>query len=504
MARLLPAIASYFHHKPNVERFLWRLLSFLSCANDPTGWNALTTIAGLLVDGYLPHAEEPVHKQWRKHNHPDAQGVFMAKALLPNLLQAIGLATQTPWVENYGKVTACLLMHWGHWARTFLTCIIFVAFDDSILALKPALFGLFWLLASQHQRELPLCLHSVFSQGEWILLTAGTCLMLVEFLVPSGDLFLYQRVSIAGLVGCLLGIVISLRFSSLLLRVGVLVTVPLLCVEITLHDTVVEFPRSLFWLWGFLWQPEIAWNDDELPALRRWHWFLHWAVVLGVLLPLSPVSSHTVLTRKWFHLVAVVLFVPVSIGAPRLQSLAYAVAVAVLLTLECLRREIPVLNGFYQKYLDTSKDLSDKWVVSHTFLILGCALPHWMAAERDHLLSLWGVISVGVGDALGAIVGYRYGRLSWGHRRTIEGSLAMGTGMAVACVLSGSPISEWLPAVVFTTLLEAFTLQMDNLVLPLAGACVILVTRLSASIAEMVLMAEATVDDTDGDDVVSK
>jgi hypothetical protein len=127
-------------------------------------------------------------------------------------------------------------------------------------------------------------------------------------------------------------------------------------------------------------------------------------------------------------------------------------------------------------------------IVSHMGLIVGCAAPLWISdcIQLDKtnnvqpFLQLWGVLSLGVGDAMGAVVGKFIGLLAWGQGRTIEGSMAMAMLLSMSSICLGVFGTEqttlWLPAVVFATLVEAFTLQIDNVVLPLAGASIILLS----------------------------
>lgn len=232
--------------------------------------------------------------------------------------------------------------------------------------------------------------------------------------------------------------------------------------------------------------------------------------------PQKQTVSVTV-ARKWFHLVAVLLFVPVTWVMPQLMSLAYAIAVCVLVVVETVRSDIPPIQNFYAAFVDddtkkeakgtgkenrNNDDEDETMIVSHIFLILGCAAPLWLssavcfddesvASQRQpliRLLSLFGVLSIGIGDAMGAVVGNTMGRHKWGvNQRTVEGSLAMWTsmmvpGMAILLWSTSDVSSETsvrdvlavLVATTFTTLMEAFTEQLDNLALPLAGSSILL------------------------------
>lgn len=188
-----------------------------------------------------------------------------------------------------------------------------------------------------------------------------------------------------------------------------------------------------------------------------------------------------VVRRKWFHLLAVVLFGPVTSMMPQLQSLSYAIALCIMAVAEELRRDIPFLQSFYLHFVDPTKD-NPALIVSHVFLILGCAIPLWTAEwiyddiSMHHSLSQWGVLCLGIGDASGAVFGTFFGRHHWGqNRRTIEGSLAMLLSIGIGAIaLSPRNYVALAVAATVTTLMEAFTLQMDNLVLPIVGSTMIL------------------------------
>ena len=132
-------------------------------------------------------------------------------------------------------------------------------------------------------------------------------------------------------------------------------------------------PRCLHWVFiDFLWTVEslmiavvdnsFLWKTSNLP---RGVWLLYWLVILVVMFPLAPTTApsshhnnddqhhhnHAILARKWFHLVAVLLFAPVTVLAP--QLMCYAVlAVSGLPLLESMRHYVPWLHQFYHRYLD--------------------------------------------------------------------------------------------------------------------------------------------------------
>eukprot|EP00978_Attheya_sp_CCMP212_P005351 scaffold11962_cov59-Attheya_sp.AAC.5 len=293
----------------------------------------------------------------------------------------------------------------------------------------------------------------------------------------------------------------------------------------------------LSWLISFLCETE--------GSIPRYWWLLYWMIVLVVTMGLAVAwlirrghdtvsSSHlnlsVVVTRKWFHGVAVALFWPVTYAAPHLMSLSYAIATALLLLMECLRllpshslHDTPMrtiatttthhhhhhhpqpvrgtrvtlndtLNDFYAAFLDDTKDGGGGGPVwSHLALIVGCAAPLWIdewllwssmstTTIVRLLLPHVGILVLGVGDAAGAVVGVYWGRHRWPQsRRTMEGSLAMFVTMYLFVVVVGdgdiiSMTKRMMSTniIIFATLLrltllEASTSQIDNLCLPLVG-----------------------------------
>jgi len=254
--------------------------------------------------------------------------------------------------------------------------------------------------------------------------------------------------------------------------------------------------------------------DKENGYQRIWG-IIYWGGILIIasyptnqLLSLQPVAAgnknnnkdnntpSVVVIRKWFHLIAVILFGPITWIFPQLMSISYAIATCILIVLESLRSDAPLLQFFYLAFLDDKKDDGQNVIVSHVFLIVGCAAPLWInqvlsTNEEDNddgvsssswshslLLAEFGVICIGIGDAMGAVIGKSMGKHYWGmNHRTLEGSLAMWLSMIGIGMLVCTSMQEYvalLVATTFTTILEAFTVQIDNLVLPLSGSTIIL------------------------------
>ena len=136
--------------------------------------------------------------------------------------------------------------------------------------------------------------------------------------------------------------------------------------------------------------------------------------------------------RKSFHALAVVMFVPGIAIDPAFTHLAFSVAFATFNFAEYVRYFAlwpfgASVHLFLNEFLD-SKD-SGTAILSHFYLLAGCASPLWLEG-RSEILSLFGVLSLGVGDALVCLPSTRrlYHVLTTGvHRWKKSGKVALGT-----------------------------------------------------------------------------
>ncbi|KCV67700.1 hypothetical protein, variant [Fonticula alba] len=201
------------------------------------------------------------------------------------------------------------------------------------------------------------------------------------------------------------------------------------------------------------------------------------------------------LIRKYFHLVAVVMFVPCYLLDPSFLQLSFGIALALLLLVEIIRHfRFPVLGPAVDQAFGVFLDARDcgPVVLSHLYLLIGCALPVWLspavlldsgalsdfASSRSVLAGLSGILALGVGDTAASAFGLSFGRHRWpGSRKTIEGTLGglLSTLLTVALSavafgfvsFSSSHWSLYSTALAFSALLEALTFQNDNLIVPL-------------------------------------
>ncbi|KAK4540280.1 hypothetical protein LTR36_009592 [Oleoguttula mirabilis] len=177
----------------------------------------------------------------------------------------------------------------------------------------------------------------------------------------------------------------------------------------------------------------------------------YWAAVLvvGLLSVFSLTAFVEVDTRrKVFHGVMVAMLVPSIFIDPCYCALALILVLAVFLLLEAVRAgQVPPLGNaigrFVAPYVD-GRDLRGPVVVSHIFLLIGCAVPLWfslasidregkppwvdweLADNTREVAMIAGVVCVGMGDAAASLIGRRYGRHKWiwVGGKSLEGSAA--------------------------------------------------------------------------------
>ncbi|GAW12757.1 hypothetical protein ANO14919_021280 [Xylariales sp. No.14919] len=176
------------------------------------------------------------------------------------------------------------------------------------------------------------------------------------------------------------------------------------------------------------------------------------AVGLAIVFSLSPICEVDT-RRKVFHFMMVAMFLPTTYIDPCFVALALSIVLAAFLLLDLLRAsQLPPLSKplalFLAPYVD-GRDLRGPVVISHIFLLIGCAVPLWLSLGslprigHDHLKG-WdvstreigmvsGVVCVGLGDAAASLIGRRYGHRKWlwGGGKSLEGSAAFATAVFI-------------------------------------------------------------------------
>ena len=409
-----------------------------------------------------------------------------------------------------------------------------------------------------HRRQRQFQLGAAFTPGEWCCVVQLLSSLVLGFLFANVDSSRPRLSSVdmpiaiahGGIVGCILGCSLSTLVPSItakgdakkaviwecIAKLATIIFVTVSCVEISARrwdaaEAAISqggrlIPISLQWLVLFLSKSDEA-TPDFSSNIPRWAFLIYWMLIL--LLAAFPAQwmawdirqipestkrrKLVVVSRKYFHFVAVLLFLPATIVGPSMMALSYAVALCVLLLVETMRTTVlsndkwladSSINAFYEAFLDekdvTGRQPGGTFVVTHLAMIFGCAFPLWINEVLKKviasgcisgravfgLLPFMGIIVLGVGDAVGAVVGSYYGLHKWpGTKRTVEGSLGMFVSMALSSVAisyldpaSGASTLHdaalvglyMSPPLITLSMLEAFTSQIDNLCLPIAAS----------------------------------
>ncbi|XP_023019763.2 dolichol kinase isoform X1 [Leptinotarsa decemlineata] len=195
-------------------------------------------------------------------------------------------------------------------------------------------------------------------------------------------------------------------------------------------------------------------------------------------------------TRKIFHLLAVIVYIPGLLHRCSILYLASGVVTGLFFALEILRiLQMPPFGRHLQDGFLAFSDEKDVGNLALTpiYLIVGCSLPIWIHPSPCDVTDssifcliplMSGLLSIGVGDTAASIVGSNYGKHFWpGTKKTFEGTV--GCMLAQMGLVYFLIVFNFVPnfsteqclkiflAIFVTSLVEAKTTQVDNLVLPL-------------------------------------
>ena len=309
----------------------------------------------------------------------------------------------------------------------------------------------------------------------------------------------------------------------------------------TLHENLLWFPMHMV--------------ESKVRFFVLARWLLVFAAFVAVT-PLAVLRFQLYRrARKLFHILAVLLFSPPLFrpsNDPMPPALAHGVAAALLLVAEVLRvaggehgRGLwpfgTPLRRYYAQFVDLREggdggnSKGPVLVLTPLYLLLGCAVPHWIATALDvtaaqgglskcpggsrqfsgnaqhyqgftsagfGAVALAGVISLGVGDAVAAVVGSALKtKTLWpsqapGNYGSVEGSAAAAASMFLAAAFLFPPLTEsadsqprsagpdfaWLGVVAgpffLVVVLEAYASAVDNLTLPIYTTSLLMKTLL--------------------------
>uniref|UniRef100_A0A0D9VC66 dolichol kinase n=1 Tax=Leersia perrieri TaxID=77586 RepID=A0A0D9VC66_9ORYZ len=156
----------------------------------------------------------------------------------------------------------------------------------------------------------------------------------------------------------------------------------------------------------FVWVFNYIFTDSRARLVLCAYWIFVIYVSIRRFYSISKQSkTERILLRKYYHLVAVLIFSPAVIFQPDFLDLAFGAAFAVFLILEMIRVwEIYPLGHIVHQFMNAFTDHRDSeiLIVSHFSLLLGCALPKWMSSGFNDrpLTPFAGILSLGIGDTM--------------------------------------------------------------------------------------------------------
>ncbi|KAG5513959.1 hypothetical protein PMAC_000581 [Pneumocystis sp. 'macacae'] len=143
--------------------------------------------------------------------------------------------------------------------------------------------------------------------------------------------------------------------------------------------------------------------------------------------------------RKFFHAIIIVMFLPTLYLDPLFSNISFSIALLLFFISEVIRIFVlpPCglsLHSFLSKFVD-ERDNKGKIIVSHFYLLIGCASPLWLDfagvmfdQQKQYKLKLStisGILCLGFGDSAASLIGKKIGRLYWPNsKKTVEGTIA--------------------------------------------------------------------------------
>lgn len=211
-------------------------------------------------------------------------------------------------------------------------------------------------------------------------------------------------------------------------------------------------------------------------------WGVNVAVSILFVVYVVGQGSATTVHRKFFHLTVSLIYISGIIYDPLFLWLCGWLILSIFVIIEVLRYyEVPPWNSHLSNMLVFHDRQDGEVLLTQILLHIGIFLPilipgsiNWRS-PKIHLHHFAGVAAVGVGDSFAAIVGSKFGKIHWpGSKKTVEGTIAMATSMAIFLIVTATCINQPVNLVfillvsTINSAIETFLPNYDNVILPLA------------------------------------
>ena len=248
----------------------------------------------------------------------------------------------------------------------------------------------------------------------------------------------------------------------------------MLVTYVSLHGTIRSEPIS--WLFEFLFN-----SDKSIYLMKIWSACLIGCCAFAFLFAKYSRTSANTIIRKFYHIAIVIIFLT---GAKYDLNLLYFTSSAALLIFILLERirinHLPPIGKRIDRIFKQFTDEKDSGLLTltHIYLLVGFSLPIWIVNElKSDLIFASGLITIGIGDTMASFVGYLFGRHRWQNSmKTYEGTIAaiisqiFGGLLFLYCLnleINSFIVYKLIFISTIIGLIEAKTIQIDNLILPL-------------------------------------
>lgn len=328
-----------------------------------------------------------------------------------------------------------------------------------------------------------------FTYGEGAIVSQGLVIFLYNCFLQlpnmSNATELHQQlISILqlGLLGVML-LVLSVYYIPFL-KNWQLFYLQLLVICTSLCLTVIDNHYAITILWNFVFK------DLERSIIVGLYILFLALAATAVVWQIQKNQKSSSAIRKIFHILIVLVYVPGMIYQCNFLFIASVVILALLIVLELSRVIMlypvyDVLESSVSAFID-EKD-AGKVAFTPLYLLAGCSLPLWIhnspcdlidSCSFEFLPLLSGILSIGIGDTFASVIGSKIGRHKWSGKsqKSVEGTIAsiLGQCAFIYCLnyfgflyLNTRLMAISGIAVISNALIEAFTDQVDNLILPI-------------------------------------
>ncbi|GJQ14468.1 hypothetical protein GpartN1_g6259.t1 [Galdieria partita] len=240
------------------------------------------------------------------------------------------------------------------------------------------------------------------------------------------------------------------------------------------------------WLNWFVLHPEKVLFNYIIHSWSAMWLIIYWVVLLCLVLFLIPpyrLNVVPIVARKYYHLVLFFILLPSLFVEAAFISLCSIVALFLLIIVELGRAShVYGIRWWVNDYMSALVDYRDNGTIymTHLYLLLGSCFTLWQHPPCS-LLGMSGMVTLGIVDTTTACFGTFSGKTKWpGTYKTMEGTFSgMLLGVVscyllhILCVECSLQRMDWhivfilSSSYLLSTMLEAFTTQIDNLVVPL-------------------------------------